>query len=68
MKNVFSNPDWYDTSQGSPVFEGGTSNPMFEEISDKAGAPVKEVKRYYAAWLRNQGFSPAEALKPQESE
>ncbi len=67
MKNVFSNPDWYDTSQGSPVFEGGTSNPMFEEISDKAGAPVKEVKRYYAAWLRNQGFSPAEALKPQES-
>jgi len=67
MKNVFSNPDWYDTSQGSPVFEGGVSNPMFEEISDKAGAPVKEVKRYYAAWLRNQGFSPAEALKPQES-
>ncbi len=67
MKNVFSNPEWYDDSQGSPVFEGGTSNPMFEEISEKAGAPVREVKRYYAAWLRNQGFSPAEALKPQES-
>lgn len=67
MKNVFSNPDWYDDSQGSPVFEGGTSNPMFDEISEKAGAPVREVKRYYAAWLRNQGFSPAEALKPQDS-
>ena len=67
MKNVFSNPEWYDDSQGSPVFEGGTANPMFEEISDKAGAPVREVKRYYAAWLRNQGFSPSEALKPQES-
>jgi len=67
MKNVFSNPEWYDTSLGSPVFEGGSSNPMFEEISEKAGAPVREVKRYYAAWLRNQGFSPAEALKPQEA-
>lgn len=67
MKNVFSNPEWYDNSQGSPVFEGGTSNPMFEEISDKAGAPVREVKRYYAAWLRNQGFSPADALKPRDS-
>ena len=67
MKNVFSNPDWYDDSQGSPVFEGGSANPMFEEISDKAGAPVREVKRYYAAWLRNQGFSPSDALKPQES-
>ena len=43
MKNVFSNPDWYDDSQGSPVFEGGSANPMFEEISDKAGAPVKET-------------------------
>ena len=67
MKNVFSNPEWYDDTQGSPIFEGGTSNPMFDEISDKAGAPVREVKRYYAAWLRNQGFSPAEALKPQET-
>ena len=67
MKNVFSNPEWYDDSQGSPVFQGGSANPMFEEISDKAGAPVREVKRYYAAWLRNQGFSPSEALKPQES-
>ncbi len=66
MKNVFSNPEWYDTSLGSPVFEGGTANPMFEEISEKAGAPAREVKRYYAAWLRNQGFSPADALKPQD--
>ena len=42
MKNVFSNPEWYDDSQGSPVFEGGSANPMFDEISDKAGAPVRE--------------------------
>ena len=63
MKNVFGNPDWYDESHGSPVFEGGQANPMFEEISEKAGAPVREVKRYYAAWLKSQGFSPAEALK-----
>jgi len=60
MKNVFSNPEWYDTSQGSPVFEGGTSNPMFEEIAEKADAPVKEVRRYYAAWLKSQGFTPAD--------
>ena len=63
MKNVFGNPDWYDEAHGSPVFEGGQANPMFEEISEKAGAPVREVKRYYAAWLKSQGFSPAEALK-----
>lgn len=65
MKNVFSNPEWYDNSQGSPVFEGGTSNPMFEEIAEKADAPVKEVKRYYAAWLKSQGFTPAD-LRTQE--
>ena len=51
MKNVFGNPDWYDESHGSPVFEGGQANPMFEEISEKAGAPVREVKRYYACLL-----------------
>jgi len=65
MKNVFSNPEWYDNSQGSPVFEGGTSNPMFEEIAEKADAPVKEVRRYYAAWLKSQGFTPAD-LRTQE--
>jgi hypothetical protein len=63
MKNVFGNPDWYDEAHGSPVFEGGQANPMFEEISEKAGAPVREVKRYYAAWLKSQGFSPSEALR-----
>ena len=67
MKNVFGNPDWYDESHGSPVFEGGQANPMFEEISEKAGAPVREVKRYYAAWLKSQGFSPAEALKSNDN-
>ena len=51
MKKVFSNPDWYDEDSGTPVFEGGTSNPMFSEIAERVGAPVREVKRYYAAWV-----------------
>ncbi|SVC97099.1 uncharacterized protein METZ01_LOCUS349953, partial [marine metagenome] len=65
MKNVFSNPEWYDDTQGTPVFEGGVANPMFEEIAEKADAPTREVKRYYAAWLKSQGFTPAD-LKAQE--
>lgn len=68
MKNVFSNPEWYDTSEGSPVFEGGTSNPMFEEIAEKADAPVKEVRRYYAAWLKSQGFTPADLRTQEQSD
>ena len=64
LKNVFSNPDWYDEGEGTPVFQGGSANPLFQEIASKAGAPVGEIRRYYAAWLNGQGFSPAEHLKP----
>jgi len=61
MKNVFANSEWYE---GIPVFDGGDANPMFTEIAEKAEAPVREVRRYYAAWLKSQGFSPSDALKP----
>jgi len=64
LKNVFGNPEWYEEADGLPVFEGGTANPLFQEIATKAGAPVTEIKRYYAAWLKGQGYSPAEHLKP----
>lgn len=62
MKKVFSNPDWYDEDAGTPVFEGGTSNPMFNEIAERVGAPVREVKRYYAAWCNARGLSPGDLL------
>lgn len=62
MKKVFSNPDWYDEDSGTPVFEGGTSNPMFSEIAERVGAPVREVKRYYAAWCNARGLSPGDLL------
>jgi hypothetical protein len=62
MKKVFSNPDWYDEEAGTPVFEGGTSNPMFNEIAERVGAPVREVKRYYAAWCNARGLSPGDLL------
>lgn len=62
MKKVFSNPDWYDEEAGTPVFEGGTSNPMFSEIAERVGAPVREVKRYYAAWCNARGLSPGDLL------
>lgn len=62
MKKVFANPDWYDEDAGTPVFEGGTSNPMFSEIAERVGAPVREVKRYYAAWCNARGLSPGDLL------
>ena len=63
MANVFSDPNWYE---GNPVFKGGDANPMFEVIAEKAEAPLREVRRYYAAWLRRQGFSPTNVMKPKE--
>ena len=63
MANVFSDPNWYE---GVPVFEGGDANPMFEVIADKAEAPLREVRRYYAAWLKRQGFSPTNVMKPKD--
>jgi len=56
LKTVFSNNDWYDEG-ATPVFEGGSANPLFEVIAERVGAPIREIKRYYAAWLSKQGFS-----------
>ena len=56
LKTVFSNNDWYEDG-ALPVFEGGSANPLFDVIAERVGAPVREIKRYYAAWLSKQGFS-----------
>ena len=60
LKNLFSDADWYD---GSPFFEGGDANPDFHTICDRSGAPMAEVKRYYASWLDRQGFDPKRAMQ-----
>ena len=41
LKNLFSDEDWYD---GTPFFQGGESNPDFQTICDRSGAPMSEVK------------------------
>ena len=64
MNLVFKNTEWYN--EGTPFFRGGSANPMFEEISEKSGAPLREVKRYYSAWLNRRDLSPSEAMKPKE--
>lgn len=56
LKSVFGNNDWYEEGQ-LPVFEGGSANPLFDVIAERVGAPSREIKRYYAAWLSKQGFS-----------
>ena len=62
LKNAFTNDDWYE--DGSlPVHKGGDANPLFEVLSDRVGAPMSEIKRYYAAWLNSQGFGAENALK-----
>jgi len=58
LKNLFSDAEWYD---GTPFFEGGDTNPDFQTICDRSGAPMAEVKRYYASWLDRQGFDPKRA-------
>jgi len=66
LKNAFTNDDWYE--EGSlPVHKGGNGNPLFEVLSDRVGAPLSEIKRYYAAWLNSQGFSAENALKKSPS-
>ena len=60
LKNLFSDEDWYDSS---PFFQGGESNPDFQTICDRSGAPMAEVKRYYASWLDRQGFDPKRAMQ-----
>lgn len=62
LKNAFTNDDWYE--DGSlPIHKGGDSNPLFDVLADRVGAPITEIKRYYAAWLNSQGFSAENALK-----
>lgn len=67
LKNVFSNSDWYEEG-ANPVFEGGGANPLFDIIAERVGAPGKEIKRYYAAWLNSQGFSAEDYLKGSPSD
>jgi len=66
MRNAFTNDDWYE--DGSlPVHKGGDANPLFDILAERVGAPVQEIKRYYAAWLNSQGFSASDALKKSPS-
>ena len=67
MKRVFENPDWYDEEQGEPFFQGGMANPLFADISSKVGTSTKEIKRYYAAWLKKRNLNPAIALAPKSN-
>ncbi len=60
LKNLFTDEDWYD---GTPFFQGGESNPDFQTICDRSGAPMSEVKRYYGSWLDRQGFDPKRAMQ-----
>ena len=70
MKNIFTNEDWYDGtpfSDGGMAMRDGSHNPDFQAVVDKSGAPMKEVKRYYAAWLKRQGLDPKTALAGSQS-
>jgi len=58
LRLIFEDEDWYD---GTPFFVGGDTNPDFQTVCDRSGAPMSEVKRYYASWLSKQGFDPKRA-------
>jgi len=58
LKLIFEDEEWYD---GTPFFQGGDTNPDFQTVCDRSGAPMSEVKRYYASWLERQGFDPKRA-------
>lgn len=58
LRLIFEDEDWYD---GTPFYMGGESNPDFQTVCDRSGAPISEVKRYYASWLSKQGFDPKRA-------
>lgn len=53
MQFVFEDDDWYDGA--GKYYEGGNSHPRFDLVAKKTGAPVKEVKRYYNAFLKKHG-------------
>lgn len=58
LRLIFEDEDWYD---GTPFYLGGDTNPDFRTVCDRSGAPLNEVKRYYANWLSKQGFDPKRA-------
>jgi len=58
LRLIFEDDDWYD---GTPFHLGGDTNPDFQTVCDRSGAPMSEVKRYYASWLTKQGFDPKRA-------
>ena len=62
LKNAFTNDEWYEDN-ALPVHKGGDGNPLFDILSERVGAPLSEIKRYYAAWLNSQGYSAENALK-----
>jgi len=55
MESVFQDDSWYD---GDPYYDGGQTHPNYYEVSRASGAPSREVRKFYAAWLRDQGFDP----------
>ena len=54
LRNVFDDTEWYD---GSPFHEGGAYHPALGEIASKLGAGERDIKMYYAAWLKAKGFT-----------
>jgi len=64
LRLIFEDEDWYD---GTPFFVGGDTNPDFQTVCDRSGAPMSEVKRYYASWLSKQGFDPKRAQELEKS-
>ena len=54
LRNVFDDTEWYD---GAPFHEGGAYHPALGEIASKLGAGERDIKMYYAAWLKAKGFS-----------
>tara|TARA_Y100000004_G_scaffold197405_1_gene271903 strand:+ start:1620 stop:3212 length:1593 start_codon:yes stop_codon:yes gene_type:complete len=67
MKNCFSDDGWYE--DGTPFHKGGNANPRFAIMSEKCGAPIRTIKKYYAAWLKKKNLVPSEAFNnPASSE
>lgn len=65
LRLIFEDDDWYD---GTPFHLGGSSNPDFQTVCDRSGAPMGEVKRYYASWLNKQGFDPKRAQELEKTQ
>lgn len=72
LTNVFSDDDWYNGPISNfpiPFIDGTVewtdeqlgllSYPLFQEISDRLGAPVVDIRNYFAVHLRNVTQLPA---------